>query len=272
MRLTKVAKVLVSASCLCLSAVAYAGFNNGGFESGDLSGWTVNYGNNYGVSDLNNPVASIGFSGWDYPAYGTPAGVVPKGSSDTYLPSLGGVITDNYAARLNDLDGDYHVTQISQTGVIDASDLTGGATSADLYINWAGIMDDPGHPRDAEPWFIVDVLKNGNPFFREIQYADTAAGGGWTQTGYYPYSGDAVWAKSGQVHLTGLDLGDSVTVNLTVADCAYGGHGAYAYLDGIGTAYVPPPPPPTGVPDCGATALLLVPTLASLGFLRRRLS
>jgi hypothetical protein len=244
---------------------AQAGFVNGGFEDGNLNGWSVRYGNNYGVGNLANPVGSVSWGGWSYASSGKPAGVVAAGTTDSYVSGgLGSLILGNYAARLNDINGYYHVTQISQTGNITAADLTGGATSASLYVNWAGVMDDPLHAQSAEPWFVTEVYANGSLFFREIQYANQHSGG-WTRTG--TYGGDPIYSKSGQVVVNGLSVGDSVEVVLTVADCALGGHGAYAYLDGIGTAYVPPP-----TPDGGLTSLMLGTAFAGLSLIRRKLS
>lgn len=269
MKSVKMTRILTGAAAcvaLGLTPAVQAGFVNGGFETGDLSGWTVQYGDNYGVNILD-PLSSVYWGSWDYPSYGTPARVVDKaGFSDGYLsvPSGANMFIGNKMAALNDIEGYYHVTQISQTGVIDASDMTGGATSASLYVNWAGVMDDPSHPQDAEPWFIVTVNVNGSKFFEEIHYANE---GGWDLTGNY--YGDPVYSKAGQTVVPGLQLGDSVDVMLTIADCAYGGHGAYAYLDGIGTAYVPPP---DQVPDGGMTAVLFGIGTLGLATLRRRLA
>jgi hypothetical protein len=285
MRATTRVSGLAIASCLCFSGAAYAGFVNGGFEDGTFNGWTINQGFNnsdneaqyYSSSAPKNPspsadpLANVAW-GWQnlYTGYGAAPSptVISKGTTDGFVPSLGSMFIGNKMARLNDLYGGYHVTQISQTGQIDASDL-GAGSSADLYINWAGVMDDPGHPTKDEPWFIIDVYKNSVLVGEERHYANDA---GWVDMGANSITGDTTYASTGQFLLTGLGIGDNVTVTLTVADCGWGGHGAYAYLDGIGTAYVPPPPPPNGVPDCGATALLFAPALAGLGLLRRKVS
>lgn len=269
-------RLLAIAASLCLSSAVYAGFTNGGFETGDFTGWTVRQGFNnqdnvLGVTGTaGDPLSYVVWGSQNY--WGTapaPAVVNKAGYSDPYFPLVQAMFEDNKMALLNDIVGNSHVTQISQTGIIDASDFDVGATSADLYINWAGIMDNPGHYGGADPWFIIDVLRGSTLAFEERHYSTDP---GWTLAGTYPsgsWYGDPVYRASGQVHLSGLAIGESITVTLTVADCSWGGHGAYAYLDGIGTSYVPPPP---GTPDGGLTVLLLIPVLAGMVALRRKLS
>lgn len=275
-------RLLAVAASLVLGSTAYAGFTNGGFEDGTFSGWTVQQGfDNFaayyssapGTWGQSNPLDNVV---WGQQNYWSPAPapvIVDKaGYSDPYFAAVQGMFLGNKMAKLNDIDGYFHVTQISQTGTIDASDLAPGATTADVYINWAGITDDPSHGGGNDPWFIIDVFKNGSavPTFEERHFSHE---GGWNDTSLkYPLGsvyGDPVYFKSGQFHVGGLVVGDSVEVVLTVSDCAWGGHGAYAYLDGLGTSQ---PPQPPGAPDGGATALLLVPVLAGLVALRRKLS
>jgi hypothetical protein len=254
------ARFLVAAAlggCACL---AQAGFVNGGFEDGTLNGWTVRYGDNYS----GNGLGGITWGSWDYGSYGTAARVVGT-HVDAYNPAFNNPFNGSYMALLNDDQGMYHVTQIYQDGTITAADLADGAVTADLYINWAGVLDDPGHYGGRDPWFDITVTRNGSVFGNEMHYATDP---GWTQSAVRN-SGtwDYMWYKSGQYHLSGLNVGDVIGVQLTVADCAWGGHGGYAYLDGIGTSYVPPP----DVPDGGTTMALLGLSLSGIGLLRRKM-
>jgi VPDSG-CTERM motif len=269
-----------AAFAAALSVPAYAGFTNGGFEDGTFNGWTVqqgfnNYDNDasyYGVSAPSfqaDPLANViwGSAAANLAAPAPVPTIVNKtGYLDPFVPNIQSIFIGSDMAKINDIDGYYHVTQLSQTGVIDASDLSGGATSASLYINWVGVMDNPGHPPGDNPWFLITVNKNGSLLYQDEHFSDDP---GWTQTGFYSGTGDPVFEDSGQVVLSGLLVGDQVNVSLTIADCAWGGHGAYAYLDGIGTSYVPPPP---GVPDTASTLALLGLGLTALAGLRRRLS
>ena len=51
-----------------------------------------------------------------------------------------------------------------------------------------------------------------------------------------------------------------------VADCAWGGHGGAAFLDGIGTEYQPP----VGVPEPASAGLLLMGLVSLFGFAKIR--
>jgi len=248
-----------AALLLLASPLARAGFVNGGFENGDFSGWTLEYGYNGGVSDFADPNASISFSSTLPPWHPAPQVVDKAGYTDPYVSNISNAFVGDKMALINDINGNNHVTRLSQTGVIDAADLA-GALSATVYINWVSVMEDPGHEQSANPWFNIEVLKNGSPIYNVTHFSNEA---GWTESS----PGWSIFNGAGQATVAGLLVGDSVTVRMTVGDCAYGGHGAYAYLDGIGTTKVPDP---HGVPDAASTLGLLGLGLAGLVGLRRR--
>lgn len=257
-RATSSLAALTIISSLALCTVARAGFANGGFETGDFTGWTVvsGYNNGYGGGDPMNGVT------WNPVGWGTPiAVVVDKASSDGYVPNFSSVFIGDKMAKINDIDGNNHVTQISQVGTIDEADLNGGS-SASLYINWISVMDNPDHTPGDNPWFNITVTKDDIPIY-DVTHISTEAG--WTSVGSYGW--DPVYQGAGQASLSGLAVGNVIGVKMTVADCSWGGHGAYAYLDGIGTAYVAPP---TSVPENSATLGLVALALAAMALLRRR--
>jgi hypothetical protein len=273
---------LLATAALTASLVtsAYAGFTNGGFEDGTFNGWTVQQGFNNGYRAYNFLQSSYGINGvpnsdpdplkdigWGYQnmyaAAPAPVVVDKAGFTDPYFPTVQNMFIGNKMAKLNDINNGFHVTQISQTGTIDTSDYQGG-TSATLYINWAGIMENPGHPHEEDPWFIINVYKNGVLFSEQRHYSEEP---GWTQAAISGPNYSPVFYSTGQFTLGNLTAGDQVKVVLTVADCAQGGHGAYAYLDGVGTAYVPPP---NQVPDSGMSLALLGVSALGLFFFRKQ--
>lgn len=261
-------------------------FQNGGFEDGNFNGWTVEGG-------AYNGNGSISWGARDPQAL-----VVTKGAyADPFvLPVMSVPFSGNSMAFLGNRDlswGNYDVTRISQTGTVGPTDISADG-KYHLYFQWGAVMDDPpGHPQEAEPFLNVEVLRGGVSVYNVTHYSGegstegfkpvpgtagpywsaTSVSGvdehgnavtqnmpaGWTDEWYYATDNE---------DLDFLQLGDQIKISLTTVDCGYGGHDAYAYLDGFGSKYVPPP----STPDGGTTALLLGIGALGLAGLRRKLS
>lgn len=232
--------VALATLSLPLAGTLNAAFVNGGFETGDTTGWLVQsgfYSNGTvsGVSTTTTHTQAIGVGG----------------PADAYSP-FDSPFQGNYMMRLNEQNPpDATWTRISQTAVIGATDL---------FIAWASVMEDPaGHDLDDKPFFEISIFKNGSliPLVTEYHSSDQGAAGGWTTGTPFGPNGSQVYYSSGVFNLIGaFDPTDTVTVQLTVADCGLTGHSGWAYLDGIGTVR---PPNPTGgsVPDGGTTLVML---------------
>lgn len=216
---------------------SYALFINGGFESGNFTGWTIEHGY-VSVAPTSNP-------DWTSIASGQPAPQIISASSPLDISQTLDVDPYNgtYMAMINDSTGLYHATRIYQTDQIGTDDI--GDT---LYVNWGAMLVNPiGHPDPDQPYFSIEVLQNGVLLDSFAANGNQAAvDPAWVVAGSQGGNGyEPLYYRNGQYtfDLTSdlFSVGDSVTIRMFVTDCGYGGHGGFAFLDGIGTEYVPPP-------------------------------
>ena len=128
-------------------------------------------------------------------------------------------------------------------------------------------MEDPSHPEEDQPFFNISIFKNNVLLVSENHVSGDP---GWTTGVANGPNSEQIYYSSGVFNLLGAFAAtDSVTVQLTVADCGQSGHSGWAFLDGIGT--VRPPDPGNGVPDGGSTALLLGSSLLGMIGIGRKL-
>jgi hypothetical protein len=247
-------------SLLFVTQPASALFVNGGFETGDTTGWTIDAGRSTSANSVD----------WNSSGSGSGSGkadVIDSTATMTGQTLDINPYNGNYMVRINDIFGSYDATKISQTDNISQQDIDDGAT---LYINWGAALIDPSHSPGYQPFFEIDLSVNGavvQTFSADA--TDASTNPDWVNAGS---SGGTLWYKADvwSFDLSTFSVGDAVTLEMFASDCNLGGHGGYAFLDGIGTVYNPPDPGSQPVPE-PATALLMCAGLVGLlGYNRKR--
>ena len=130
------------------------------------------------------------------------------------------------SVRLGNWNDGYEAESITYEILVDS------ANQGILIVQYAVVLEDPGHPE--EPEFRMEVLDQNNNLidascgYAKFAYSD-AAGSGW-HTSHQGYS-DIAWKEWTTV---GVNLqpyhGQNIKVRFTTMDCNAGGHFGYAYF------------------------------------------
>lgn len=235
--------LLVAALFALVGAPAFAGpFINGGFETGTFGGWTAGGGYWDGAWPIDPSLYQPTGGLYDM-AYNASA-IVSPGADPIVGAALNQVYAGNYSARINDWNNNNSVSTIAQSVT--------NYTDPHMYFEWAAVLQASHFSTDSDNFTLklVDDTTHTDILTRAYNSYDNGSifsnYGGW----YYT----TAWQLE-DINLAALGLqGHDFTLLLLGADCPYGGHAGYVYLDGFAPTIIPPGP--GNVPEPASMVLL----------------
>lgn len=249
-------RVLCLLVCFLLPAMLPADtFTNGGFETGDFTGWTQGGGYWYGSSV--SPTDYLP-GGSQYNMSGNRSAIVGVGKDPITGQDM--VYNGNYAARINDYTNNYHVSVASQTVT--------NYTDPHIYFEWSAVLESSHGIGDSDYFALKLTDDTKGDTLYAVSY-DSASTPGYFNSVYYWPTWDYWYYSGWQVQDLDVSsrLGDTFTLTVLGSDCPYGGHGGYVYVDGFASNIVPPGP---AVPEPSTIALFGTASLILALRMRRR--
>jgi hypothetical protein len=255
-------KRLIAIAAVTLAAApAHAIFTNGGFESGNFSSWTQSSGRNNGLSGTP-PFTSASLNI-------TPGGsfrgfVRTTGFTDPRAPTLVLPRSGSFTAQVNhETQAGGFMSSISQQDVITNADRDAGDGKLHVRFSYAAVLQDSGHADSQRPFFFVRLrnITKGTTLYEDFTYENQPGKTFLTGTGGYKYTN----FTNVDITVPDADIGDTLEIQALASDCSPTAHPGYVYLDGFGSAIVPPGPGqpigPTDIPTLSEWALILLALL-----------
>jgi len=193
-----------------------SGCSNLDFENGNFSGWTCQTGTNNGYPAgswtgtapvANRHVITNAASGND-----------PYGGFPMLAPNGG-----TFSVKLGNDDINYEAEQLIYTFNVQPQDTN-------FIYKYAVVFQDPGHTWSEQPYFELKIYDGSNNVIpcSYQQYVASGSIPGFQTSGDIRYK---TWTTVG-INL-GPYAGQTITIVVTAADCAQGGHFGYGYIDFI---------------------------------------
>lgn len=251
MKLSMVALAAMSA----VSVANAAGFVNGGFETGDATGWTQGGGYRGGLTNAAlNPSALVPGDG------GIRSSVITAGTVDPNVGAALGttVYSGKYSWRVeNTVNGGY-ASVLTQT--------VANYTDANIFFAWKAVLEGAHGVNDAATMLITLTDKTDNVVLVSRQYNAASGGSGVDPRFTQDLSGN-FYTPQWQIEQLAIGSalqGHTFELSVLAADCQPTGHFGYVYVDGFGAVT-----PPGNVPEPGSLALAGL-ALAGAAVARRR--
>jgi hypothetical protein len=211
-----------------------ASFLNGGFESGDYTGWTLGSGTNSGPTGTAtgalalNPASYATNTNWQ-------GAITSSGVDSISGQSL--VKYGDHSVRINNNVNNYSVNVISQT----VNNYDGNT----INFAWSAVLEDSHGITDSTIFGlkVVDLTSSTTLYNATFSSANTPFCTGGEAPGTLCFNttnnpvgigGTWYWNAWQEVSLA-VTQGHNFEVSLLAADCPYSGHAGYVYLDGFGT-------------------------------------
>ena len=237
---------------LLTSTSAFAtGFTNGGFDSGDLTGWTGGGGTWFGSPV--SPVDPTTYNG------GTPNNTIMSGGLDPFT-GANRVYGGTNSVRINDSNSDDSVSTLRQSVT--------NYTENNIFFAWNAVLQASHGLTDSDYFSLTLTDDTAHSTIISRSYSSAGSiGAGTSGVSWTNYGG---WFSSGWV-VENIDVlalgafGHDFTLTLLASDCPYGGHAGYVYMDGFGSET----PPIGSVPEPASLALFGLGA-AGLALVRRR--
>lgn len=193
---------------------------NGGFEDGNLNGWTGSSGHwedTDGDGNGDTPVI-------DHQGFGndTPCVLTTDNLQDDCLDMATNQSAGNgdYLVQLGNADAPFgEINALEYCFVVDAS-------NQDFNFTYAVVLENPeNHPPEERPYFKYTLSSSGDVIAEELHNASDEF--------FQNVCGGAVKGWTVECFDLSAYLGEEVCINFEVGDCGWGGHFGYAYIDGI---------------------------------------
>lgn len=235
---------LALAGTLAAAPVAYAGFENGGFETSatDTFPWTTAAYNRKAANSSQTGIENFPptkFTDLTLTADARAANYKIVTASDFDTAPVSGPRWGTYALKLGG-SGGRQASSVEQEATMSVADIDPIDGKIHVRFALAPVLNNPAHKKENQPFFFVEVnnVTKGTQLFHTFNFSNqngipwqSASGG----VQFTDWQGFDISPGNGL-----LDVGDKVELKIYVSNCSEGAsdHDAVVYLDAVG-AFMP---------------------------------